>query len=457
MGKRHLSWSWRIASADNPGRADRVMGRSKWAATSDAFVKPPTSTGNPRNFKCLLGSRRRQDRRQTAGGERLASSWRSNHQQAVTTRGRDLEGIAKVGLAAQIGQIGSIRLRRGLQWQRLWTLRLPLPRCQIKHLREAVQRQDLDSVDERGLRPVFRRHDHGLGALLARRLGYREHSGDRAQRSVQGKLTRHCEARQTLPLELPGRHEQGDRDRQVQPRAGLAQARWGKVGDDASQGEVEAAVGERRAHPLTRLPDRGVGQADHREGRQATVDVDLDSHGSGGDAVEGEGPRRSEHCATLVGPGARVVRRSKFLWTNYVTKGMLIPAALASGAMTEQRQRLGRRAEDLVADRLHAAGLEILERNARTRHGELDIVALDGRTLVFVEVKAGRAGSAFGPERPILSIDFRKQRRIRRLATAWMGEHRGLPRYDEIRFDAVGVTFDRESRVLDYEHILGAF
>ena len=65
--------------------------------------------------------------------------------------------------------------------------------------------------------------------------------------------------------------------------------------------------------------------------------------------------------------------------------------------MTGTRQRLGRAAEDLVAARLTDAGWEIVERNARTRHGELDLVALDGRALVFVEVKAGRAGSAFGP------------------------------------------------------------
>lgn len=125
--------------------------------------------------------------------------------------------------------------------------------------------------------------------------------------------------------------------------------------------------------------------------------------------------------------------------------------------MTETRQRLGQTAEDLVAARLANAGWEVVERNARTRHGELDLVALDGRTLVFVEVKAGRAGSAFGPERPILSIDFRKQRRVRRLATAWMSERRELPRYDEIRFDAIGVTYDRIGRVLDYEHLEGAF
>ncbi len=125
--------------------------------------------------------------------------------------------------------------------------------------------------------------------------------------------------------------------------------------------------------------------------------------------------------------------------------------------MTVQRQRIGRAAEDIVAARLAGSNWEIVARNARTRFGELDIVALDGRTLVFVEVKAGRAGSAFGPERPVLGVDRRKQLKVRRLATAWMGERRDAPRYDEIRFDAVGVTFDRAGRAIDVEHIRGAF
>ncbi len=125
--------------------------------------------------------------------------------------------------------------------------------------------------------------------------------------------------------------------------------------------------------------------------------------------------------------------------------------------MTAARQRTGQRAEELVARRLAAAGWEIVERNARTRHGELDIVARDGRALVFVEVKAGREGTAFGPERPVLAVDARKQRRVRKLATAWMAARRDLPPYAEIRFDAVGVTFDRGGRVLDIEHIQGAF
>ncbi|HYQ78762.1 MAG TPA: YraN family protein [Solirubrobacterales bacterium] len=125
--------------------------------------------------------------------------------------------------------------------------------------------------------------------------------------------------------------------------------------------------------------------------------------------------------------------------------------------MTVARRRTGEIAEELVARRLAAAGWEIVERNARTRYGELDIVARDGAALVFIEVKGARAGTAFGPEKPILAINRRKQLRVRRLATAWMSERRDLPRYDEIRFDAVGVTLDRAGRAVDVDYVKGAF
>ena len=125
--------------------------------------------------------------------------------------------------------------------------------------------------------------------------------------------------------------------------------------------------------------------------------------------------------------------------------------------MSVTRRRTGQIAEDLVAARLLAADWEIVERNARTRYGELDIVALDGRVLVFVEVKGARLETSFGPEKPILSIDFPKQRQVRRLGTAWMAERRDFPPFDDIRFDAVGVTLDRANRLVDIEHIRAAF
>lgn len=136
--------------------------------------------------------------------------------------------------------------------------------------------------------------------------------------------------------------------------------------------------------------------------------------------------------------------------------GKKTPAPTWDG-VTDSRRETGRLAEEATARHLAARGWRILARNARTRHGELDLVGLDGDNLVFVEVKGARAGASAGPLRPIHSIDQRKQRRVRRLASAWMATHRALPRYREIRFDAVGVTLDRAGLILDLEHIEGAF
>src|ERR1700761_3741073 len=130
------------------------------------------------------------------------------------------------------------------------------------------------------------------------------------------------------------------------------------------------------------------------------------------------------------------------------------------GAMTHNRLRTGRLAEARSAEPLALLGYAILARNARTRFGELDIVALDRRALVFVEVKAVRAGGRVGPERPVLWVTPRKQSRVRRLAAAWMADRRAdgsVPRYAEIRFDAVGILVGPDDEVLDLEHLVGAF
>lgn len=128
--------------------------------------------------------------------------------------------------------------------------------------------------------------------------------------------------------------------------------------------------------------------------------------------------------------------------------------------MTFTRLRTGRLAEARAAEHLRSLGYEILARNARTKYGELDLVVLDRPALVFVEVKATRAGSKVGPERPVLWVTPRKQLQVRRLAAAWMAERReegSTPRYAQIRFDAVGVLLDRGDVVLEIEHIVAAF
>jgi putative endonuclease len=124
--------------------------------------------------------------------------------------------------------------------------------------------------------------------------------------------------------------------------------------------------------------------------------------------------------------------------------------------MTSARQRLGRSAEQLVATRLERAGWRIVGRNIRLPSGELDIVALDAATLVFVEVKAGRTGTTIGPERPAHAVGPRKQLKLRRLAREWIAERRGPSGVAGYRFDVVGVSFG-EDGLADVDHIRSAF
>jgi putative endonuclease len=113
-----------------------------------------------------------------------------------------------------------------------------------------------------------------------------------------------------------------------------------------------------------------------------------------------------------------------------------------------------------VARRLARGGMRILARNQRTAsvRGEIDVVALDGSALVFVEVKARRVGGLVGPERPALAVGRRKQLKLRSLALAWLRDHAGaVPPHDGLRFDVVGVRIDACGRIAEWEHLRGAF
>ncbi|MGI9557844.1 MAG: YraN family protein [Solirubrobacterales bacterium] len=106
--------------------------------------------------------------------------------------------------------------------------------------------------------------------------------------------------------------------------------------------------------------------------------------------------------------------------------------------MTQQRRATGRLGEQIACRHLLDEGYSIVERNARTRLGELDIVARRGRELVFVEVKTGRPNTLAGPERPALSVGARKRRRLRLLAREWIAER--AAGYSAVRIDVIGVT-----------------
>jgi putative endonuclease len=119
----------------------------------------------------------------------------------------------------------------------------------------------------------------------------------------------------------------------------------------------------------------------------------------------------------------------------------------------DPRRALGRRGEQLAADHLARRGFLIIERNYRTRWGELDIVAFDGRTIAFCEVKSRRGTTA----RPFDALHPRKRAQVRKMAMQWLSERHDRPFAELLRFDAIGVTVDRDGRLLELEHLEGAF
>ncbi len=122
---------------------------------------------------------------------------------------------------------------------------------------------------------------------------------------------------------------------------------------------------------------------------------------------------------------------------------------------SDPRHQLGRLGEQLAADHLARRGFRILERNYRTRWGELDLVAFDGEILAFCEVKARRVSSR--GIAPFDALHARKRARVRKMASSWLRERSDRPYAPVIRCDAIGVTFDRTGRLLALEHLEGAF
>jgi putative endonuclease len=119
--------------------------------------------------------------------------------------------------------------------------------------------------------------------------------------------------------------------------------------------------------------------------------------------------------------------------------------------MTRASDAVGAYGERVAARILTDAGMRIIDRNWRCRAGEIDLVALDGATVVFCEVKT-RRGDGFGT--PVEAVGPAKVRRLRGLAARWLADHPDVR--GEVRFDVIAVR-PRAAGSAGVEHLRAAF
>ncbi len=119
--------------------------------------------------------------------------------------------------------------------------------------------------------------------------------------------------------------------------------------------------------------------------------------------------------------------------------------------MYERSRRLGEAGERLASDYLQRQGYRIVDRNIRRREGEIDLVAVDDDTLVFVEVKLRRSSRAGGA---VQQISPAKHARLVQLAEAYSAEHPELPA--NLRIDVVAIDLTVSGEVGKLQHVQSA-
>lgn len=124
-------------------------------------------------------------------------------------------------------------------------------------------------------------------------------------------------------------------------------------------------------------------------------------------------------------------------------------------------RRAGDRGEDLALRYLEEKGYEPVERNYRTRHGEIDLIMHGAGThtshnaLVFVEVKL-RRGTGYGD--PLEAVTPKKQAQVRLMAEQYLAENEDFAtNLDEVRFDVVGILALPGARAPEVRHVEDAF
>ena len=242
----------------------------------------------------LVEGERRQDSRHAPGHHRFAGAGRTDEQQVVTAGRGDFERAPREQLSADVGEIGDCRgpRRRRVDRRRRQTRRI----VEGAHgLGERRDRKDVQPRDDRRFAGVGCRQQHAGEAVAPGGDRDRQDPARGVDRSVERQLAEQHEIGDMTPLDDALGGEDAEGDRQVERRAGFAHVGRRQVDGDAVLGKLEARIADGAAHPVPALAHAGIGQADHREVRQAERHVDFDVDRTGFDAEDGGGPQAGEH------------------------------------------------------------------------------------------------------------------------------------------------------------------
>ena len=118
--------------------------------------------------------------------------------------------------------------------------------------------------------------------------------------------------------------------------------------------------------------------------------------------------------------------------------------------MKKYKQEFGKRGEALAEEYLKRKGFQILKRNYRYGHKEIDLIAKDGNTIVFVEVKASRSKSFGAPHE---RVTLKKQKNLIEVANDFIQKEKTTD--CDFRFDVLAISYERGKE--DIDHIKNAF
>ncbi|MCL2403567.1 MAG: YraN family protein [Coriobacteriia bacterium] len=118
----------------------------------------------------------------------------------------------------------------------------------------------------------------------------------------------------------------------------------------------------------------------------------------------------------------------------------------------EKRRLLGQRGEEIACEFLVRHDMKIVDRNWRCSYGEADVIALDGRTLVFCEVKT-RKGTGYGS--PVEAVTFKKRQRYYKLIGLY--RRRCKVPHSSVRFDVIGILVDEARKKAKLQYVRDAY